>query len=1035
MHSMKRQSLSPRLYLRPFAACLAFAGVILASCAWAADLPSAKSVTLVKKPAPPETIFWIGRPDASALEFGAARAGWPSFTKAFPKPVVFRVGTDKPAAWPFIHPSTDDSWAGGRAHTFTIHFEVKELPKRPELFLIVGPANAHPTPSELKVALNGREIGVQKVPAGNASGDAAEYAKLPPLTFALPTGSVRRGSNALTLTLSGGSWFLYDYVYFGANRQPPMPQFADDTLMEQFAAGPMAGVSDIVFCARRPNDSDGHWYANFGYYAHDPQRKAWREGTKLYRWNLATRQARVLIDDLRGGARDPQVHYDAGKILFSYRKGGTEHYHLYEINLDGSSLRQLTDGDYDDIEPSYLPDGGIVFVSSRCKRWVNCWLTQVAVMHRCDADGKNIRTISSNNEHDNTPWPLPDGRILYTRWEYVDRSQVNYHHLWVSNPDGTGQMIFFGNLHPGITMIDAKPVPGSDKIVASFSPGHGQLEHAGVVTLVDPNLGPDVQNAAVRVSRGSHYRDPWAFSEHAFMAAAGGSLVLMDESGVTQEIFKLPEADLKAGMQLHEPRPVLAHARERVIPDRVNPRQGTGRLMLADIYEGRNMTGVQRGEIKKLLVLETLPMPIHYTGGMDPISYGGTFTLERIVGTVPVEDDGSAYLELPALRSFFFVALDEHDLAVKRMQSFLTVQPGEVTSCVGCHEQRTKTPTSRIAFPAVKAVRRAPSKIDPIQDVPAVFDFPRDAQPVLDALCVNCHGYEKTAQGGPRAGRLILSGDRGPMFSHSYYMMTIARLFSDGRNEARSNYHPRTLGSSASRILKMLDGSHYGVKADERQKKILRLWIESGAAYPGTYAALGCGMIGGYAENQEVNMDLDWPTTRTGAAVIKRRCAECHQQPGRLLPLSLSDERGVSFWQPDLRDPRLNTSRHIVFNLTRPERSLLLLAPLAEQAGGWGLCRDTRTGQKTGVFENTEDPDYRTLLAMCAAGKDKLEQSKRFDMPGFRPRADWVREMKRYGVLPVGLGSDESIDVYATEQRYWESLWYRPEPTVARGEF
>jgi hypothetical protein len=231
----------------------------------------------------------------------------------------------------------------------------------------------------------------------------------------------------------------------------------------------------------------------------------------------------------------------------------------------------------------------------------------------------------------------------------------------------------------------------------------------------------------------------------------------------------------------------------------------------------------------------------------------------------------------------------------------------------------------------------------------------------------------------------------------------------------------------------MLDGSHYNVKAGEQQRKTLRLWIESGAAYPGTYAALGCGMIGGYAENQQVNMDLDWPTTKTGAAVLKRRCAECHQQPGRLLPLSMSDERGVSFWQPDMRDPRLNTSRHTVFNLTRPDKSLLVLAPLTEQAGGWGLCQAAKDGAKTAVFASKDDPDYQALLAMCAGGKTRLDEIKRFDMPDFRPRPDWVREMKRYGVLAADTKPTDPIDVYGTEQRYWQSLWHRPEPVVARG--
>jgi hypothetical protein len=802
---------------------------------------------------------------------------------------------------------------------------------------------------------------------------------------------------------------------------------ATGTLLDQFRAGPMAGVEDIIFAARRLNETDGHWYANLGYYAHDANRKAWREGTKLCRLNLDTGKLITLLDDPRGGVRDPQVHYDGNRILFSYRKGGTEQYHLYEINADGTGLRQLTDGLYDDIEPTYLPDGDIVFVSTRCKRWVNCWLTQVAILYRCDANGGNVRPISTNNDHDNTPWVLPDGRILYTRWEYVDRSQVHYHHLWVANPDGTAQMTWYGNLHPGIVMIDAKPIPGSDKVVASFSPGHGLAEHAGELTIVDPKAGPDALSFAQPVSQGKHFRDPWAFSENCFMAALGTTLVVMDDTGAQQEVFKLPAADRQASLQLHEPRPLTARPRERIIPDRVNPRAATGRLVLADIYDGRNMTGVKRGEIKKLLVLESLPMPVHYTGGMEPISYGGTFTLERVVGTVPVEEDGSAYLELPALRSFFFVALDENDLSVKRMQSFLTVQPGETTSCVGCHEQRTQTP--RHTARQLAALRRPPSQIEPIADLPDVMDYPRDVQPVLDALCVSCHGYEKNSAGGPRAGRLILTGDHGPLFSHSYYMLTIARLISDGRNKPQSNYAPRTLGSSASRLLTLLDGTHYGVQATPRQKLLLRLWIESGAAYPGTYAALGCGMIGNYSQNQQINTGADWPATRAAGDVIEKRCTACHATPGRLLPHSLADERGVSFWQPSLDDPRLLTSRHIVFNLSRPEQSLILLAPLAESAGGWGLCRDPKTREPRTVFADTSDPGYQDLLALCVAGKQFLAQgTRRFDMPDFRPRADWVREMKRYGILPGDPGPTAQIDCYATEVKYWQSLWHSPAP-------
>ena len=217
---------------------------------------------------------------------------------------------------------------------------------------------------------------------------------------------------------------------------------------------------EIVFAVRQPG-KDPHYYANFGYFAFDPERKAYGQGGKLCRLHLGTGRLTVLLDDPSGGVRDPQVSYDGTKILFAYRKGGTPNYLLYEIQADGSGLRQLTDGPWDDIEPTYLPDGGILFCSSRCRRWVNCWPTPVAVLHRCDADGRNIRAVSSNNQHDNTPWVLPDGRVLYTRWEYVDRSEVSFHHLWTANPDGTGQTVFFGNMHPGIAMLDAKPIPGT----------------------------------------------------------------------------------------------------------------------------------------------------------------------------------------------------------------------------------------------------------------------------------------------------------------------------------------------------------------------------------------------------------------------------------------------------------------------------------------------------------------------------------------------------------------------------------------------
>ncbi len=797
-------------------------------------------------------------------------------------------------------------------------------------------------------------------------------------------------------------------------------------LLAAFRTGPMAGVEEIIFAVRQPG-KDGHWYANFGYYAdskstqplvtrcdEEGMRVTYGTGGRLCRLHLGSGRLTLLVDDPKGAVRDPVVHYDARKVLFSYRKGSSPHYHLYEIDVDGSGLRQLTDGPYDDIEPCYLPDGDILFVSSRCKRWVNCWLTQVGVLHRCNAGGGAIRTISSNGEHENTPWVLPNGQVLYTRWEYVDRSQVDFHHLWITSPDGIRQTVFYGNMHPSTVMIDAKPIPGSRSVVASFSPGHGQREHEGTIAVVDARKGPD-ESASVRyVAAG--FRDPWAFSEEAFMAARGRQIVLVDGAGRSRAVYELPPEAVRQGLECHEPRPLYSRPREPLMPAQVDRRQQTGRVVLVDAYRGRNMGGVERGQIKKLLVLETLPKPINFTGGMEPLSYGGTFKLERVLGTIPVEPDGSAFAELPALRSLFFVALDENDVSVKRMQSFLTVMPGETTTCLGCHEQRTLSPQYGPGR-SLAALRRGPSKIAPVGDVPDVLDFPRDVQPVLDRHCVRCHDCDK------REGGVVLSGDRGPMFSIGYYTITAKSLVADGRNLAKGNYPPRALGSSASRLMKLIDGSHYDARLSERERKLVRLWIDTGATYPGTYAALGSGMIGGYAENQLDRSDTVWPSVQAATAALAARCGGCHTG-SRALPLSASDELGGPPWEPLAPDDvRRRYSRHLLYNLSRPAKSLILLAPLAKRAGGSESCGKA-------IFADAGDEDYRKILRAIADTQRRLDEIKRFDMPGFRPRPEYVREMKRYGILPIALPAEAPIDVYATERKYWDALW---QGALARG--
>ncbi len=819
--------------------------------------------------------------------------------------------------------------------------------------------------------------------------------------------------------------YLVDNVSVKALAPPPPPPDQSEKALEL-----MDGAEEIVFAVRGLY-SDGHYYANFGHWSSDPNKMMYAEGgSRLCKLNLRTRQVTMLLDDPAGGVRDPRVHYDGGKLLFSYRKGGTKYHHLYEINPDGTGLKQLTFGRWDDLEPAYLPDGGIIFVSSQCNRFVPCYHTQVGLLYRMDADGGNIRLLSANNVDDHRPAVLPDGRVIYTRWDYVDRAPQKFHSLWSMNPDGTDQMVLFGNtVSPSgsfFVMIDALPIPGSDKIAAIFSPGHGFRENAGHVMIVDPKAGPDDWTAAMQISpernlgisgwaRGEEgFRDPYPLSKDCFLVAEDKSLFILDNQGGLHEIYR-------AEQMIHDPRVIRPRPRERVLPSRTHPGKSTGRFVLANVYHGRNMEGVTPGEIKKLLILEDLPKPVSYYSLAGAISMDGTHTLHRILGTVPVEADGSASFEVPPLRGLFFVALDENGLAVKRMQSYTMVMPGETQGCVGCHEPRAVTP-SPIDNGDLMALKRPPSPIEPVPGVPDVIDYPRDIQPVWNRHCVKCHSAEKPE------GRVVLTGDFNEWFTQSHYALFSYNQISDTRRyDEDGNHPPRNFGTAASPLMKKIDGSHYETKLTGQERDLVRLWIEAGATFAGTYAAYNrtdSAVAGALCNNTKVAIGAP------AGPIVERRCLSCHgsvdnlgQRVDKIRVNPLYTTSPGNAWRG-----RVNLPRHCwnLYNLSHPEKSMILLAPLAEKAGGYGWCR-SQDGQPVAVFRHDQDPDYQAILRAIRAAKVRQQKAGRFDMPGFRPNEHYVRWMKRFGILPDSFDpAEDTIDPYETDQAYWRSLWHQP---------
>jgi cytochrome c553 len=430
--------------------------------------------------------------------------------------------------------------------------------------------------------------------------------------------------------------------------------------------------------------------------------------------------------------------------------------------------------------------------------------------------------------------------------------------------------------------------------------------------------------------------------------------------------------------------------RESIIGNRADLSQSTGYVVLQDVHKRRTLQGLEKGTIKKLLVMRQLPKPINFSGGMEPLTIGGSFTLAEILGTIPVAEDGSAFAELPALQSIFFVALDKNDIAVKRMHSFVTLQPGETLSCIGCHEERIEAPNMRT--PVLQASRRSPSKPEPIQGVPSIIDYPRDVQPIWDKHCVSCHSPENYG------GKLDLTGDKTSMHSMSYVRLTLhGQWVVDNRNQPRSNFEPYRIGSGSSTLMKYIEPQHYDVKLSAEEKNLVRLWIDTSATYTGTYTSLRSGFYPAH-----VNCES-----------LMKRCGECHASQE-------TREGKVKIWE-GWSFPRHNYISWLgsVINISNPERSFLLRAPLAKEAGGLGLCSRI-------VFENKDDPVYQETLRSIMRVHQQLQKGKRFDMPGFRPNSDYIREMQKYGFVKKDLAPDELFDYYQAEKEYFDSFFYDP---------
>lgn len=620
---------------------------------------------------------------------------------------------------------------------------------------------------------------------------------------------------------------------------------------EALLANPLLRRKPLLFVARRQFAPDHHNTETF-FQVGEINTRSYRGGSALKLLDLAKGRVETLLDGGSDGlVRDPEVSYDGTKIVFAWRRARTGSSHLYEINATGGSPRQLTAcADANDIDPVYLPDGGIAFTSTRDPKYCMCNRHIMGNLFRMDGDGANIRQIGNSTLFEGHAAVLPDGRLLYDRWEYVDRNFGDAQALWTVNPDGTNHAIYWGsNLSSPGGVIDGRPVPGTGLCLAVFAACHDRPW--GALALLDPARGVDTRESIVRtwppdgvnlfkhggwdstVRMPTKYEDPFPLSEKYFLAVRTlepGSertgIVLIDVFG--NEVLVHSE---ESGC--FDPQPLGPRPLPQVIPPRHGSGDGPGRFYVVNAHVGTHMEGIKPDDVKFLRVIESPPKQ-SFTGpawggqgAQAPAMNWHSFENKRILGTVPVEEDGSVSVEVPSNKYIYFQLLDGERRMLQSMRSGTIIQPGETQGCYGCHDNRG---AGVAATARPMAMNVAPRSLEEWFGPPREFSFLREVQPVFDEHCVRCHDF-----GQEQESKLILARDRELIFNAAYtelWQKGHVSVIGGGPAEIQA---AKSWGSHASKLPAYLRPDHHAVSLSREEIERVETWLDLNAPYYPVY--------------------------------------------------------------------------------------------------------------------------------------------------------------------------------------------------------
>lgn len=624
----------------------------------------------------------------------------------------------------------------------------------------------------------------------------------------------------------------------------------------------------------------------------------------------------VLFDPGEGMVRDPEISFDAKKLLFAMRptkkhfdstyskltSGIPEmNYQIYEMDLESKAIRPLTSTETygSSFEPCYLPNGDIMFSSSRIVQHITCGWGDHSNLFIMNKDGKYARRVGFDQTNTAFPVLLNDGRVVFTRRDYNDRGQSSAHALFVMNSDGTNQTEFYGN-QTGLpnSFHHARPIPNSHKIITIIGGYH--TTQGAKLALIDTKLGVEKDEGLIEMpgykkplvgdgyddnygKQGVQYSNPYALNEKDYIVSIAErnarnvhyGLYYLNDLGERELLASDPNVSCLQPI-LKAPRKKAPHR-----PTFVDYSKDDGIFYVQNVYYGEAAKGIKPGSVKKIRVIEMLfkNSTIGTSKGVGPggcwdtvIPSGhglATFDSKRILGDATVYPDGSAKFRCQARKPIYFQLLDENNRVVQTMRSWATLMPNENFSCVGCHENKDKAPLAGQNMTI--ALRKDAEQLKPFYGNPRAFSFINEVQPIFDKHCISCHSQEGKAR------QLVLTREpylddhiAKKRFYRSYFELTNARPenghkpeefgFYQGdpiwgkrvlgkrmpdepnryvswytRFELMKAYPPYRTGSIRSGLVKALEKGHQNVKLSDEEMDKIRAWIDLNIPFAGEY--------------------------------------------------------------------------------------------------------------------------------------------------------------------------------------------------------